>query len=247
MICYVDMEHEKVLQSEEERAAHQARCADVKRRLEETSGDVCVVQRYRHVTRQWLSKLEVKALVISGNVTDWAEYDEADLAEMCHIIRSAELPILGICGGLQLIAMAYGVPIGPMRQLKEGEDDPYPDFAPGYFKEWGFIPVRVLKPDPLFGSLGEKPVFLAAHYWEVKEIPPGFELLASSDACRIQAVRQTGKLVCGTQFHPEAYTEGGADRRSPLVNLVYPEGYTEEQTDGRKLLVNFFRVAGIRE
>lgn len=247
MICYVDIEHEKALQSAEERAVHQAHCADVKRRLEETSGDVCVVQRYERVTRQWLSKLEVKALVISGNVTDWAEYDEAALAEMYRIIRNADLPILGICGGLQLIAMAYGVPIGPMRQLKEGEDDPYPDFAPGYFKEWGFIPVRILKPDPLFDGLGEKPAFLTAHYWEVKEVPPGFELLASSDACRIQAIRWTGKLVYGTQFHPEVYTEREAGRRSPLVNLVYPEGYTEEQTDGRTLLVNFFRVAGVLE
>ena len=247
MICYVDMEHEKALQSAEERAVHQAHCVDVKRRLEETSGDVCVVQRYERVTRQWLSESEIKALVISGNVTDWAEYDEAALAEMYRIIRSAELPILGICGGLQLIAMAYGASLGPMRQLKEGEDDPYLDFAPGYFKEWGFVPVRVLKSDPLFDGLGEEPVFLAAHYWEVREVPPGFELLASSDACRIQVIRRTGKLVYGTQFHPEAYTEGEADRRSPLVNLVYPEGYTEEQTDGRKLLVNFFREAGIRE
>jgi len=245
MICYVDMEHEKALQSAEEKAAHQARCADVKRRLEETSGDVCVVQRYRHVTRQWLSESGIRALIISGNVTDWAEYDEAALAEMYHIIRSAELPILGICGGCQLIAMAHGVSLGPMRRLEEGEEDPYEDFAPGYFKEWGFVPMRVLKSDPLFDGLEEEPVFLAAHYWEVKEIPPGFELMASSDTCRIQAIRRVGKLVYGTQFHPEAYTAGQAGRRSWLVNLVYPEGYAEEQADGRRLLVNFFRAAGI--
>jgi len=243
----VDIEHEKALRSAEEKAAHQARCEDVKRRLEETSGDVCVIQRYRRVTRQWLSESGIRALIISGNVTDWAEYDEADLAEMYRIVRSAELPILGLCGGCQLIAMAHGASLGPIRRLEEGEKDLYEDFAPGYFKEWGFVPVRVLKPDSLFDSLREELVFLAAHYWEVKEVPLGFELLASSDACPIQAVRQIGKLVYGTQFHPEAYTEGGADRRSPLVNLVYPEGYTEEQTDGRKLLINFFRVAGVLE
>ncbi|MCK4471510.1 MAG: hypothetical protein KAW49_06945, partial [Anaerolineae bacterium] len=73
MICYVDIEHEKALQSAEKRMAHQDQCADVKRRLEETSGDDCIVQRYRHVTREWLSELEIRALVISGNVTDWAE------------------------------------------------------------------------------------------------------------------------------------------------------------------------------
>lgn len=247
MICYVDMEHEKSLQSAEKEAAHQAHCVDVKRRLEETSGDVCLVRHYKHITRQWLSELEIWALIISGNETDWAEYDEASLLEMYRVIRSAELPILGICGGCQLIAMAHEIPLGPMRRLEEGEKDPYDGFALGYFKAWGFVPVRVLKSDPLFAGLREEPVFLAAHYWEVKEIPPGFELLASSDTCRIQAIRRTGKLVYGTQFHPEAYTEGQADRRSPLVNLIYPEGYPEEQTDGRKLLVNFFRVAGVLE
>ena len=247
MICYVDIEHEKALQSAEKRVIHQAHCTDVKLRLEETSGDVCLVQHYKRVTRQWLSELEIRALIISGNSTDWAEYDEIDLLEMYRIIRGAELPILGICGGCQLIAMAHGAPLGPIRRLEEGEKDPCKDFAPGYFKGWGFVPVRVLKSDPLLDGLGEEPVFLAAHYWEIKEIPPGFELLASSDICRIQAIKRVGKLVYGTQFHPEAYTEGQGDSHSWLVNLVYPEGHTEERADGRKLLVNFFQAAGILE
>jgi GMP synthase-like glutamine amidotransferase len=245
MICYVDMEHEEALQSPAERAVHQSQCADVKRRLEETSNDVCIVQDYRGVTRQWLSEAEIRALVISGNVTDWAEYDEGDLLRMYRIIRSAELPILGICGGCQLIAMAHGASLGPIRRLEEGEEDPYRDFAPGYFKEWGFMPVRVLKSDPLFDGLGKEPVFLEAHYWEVKELSSSFELLASSDACRIQAIRWGRKLVYGTQFHPEAYIERQADRCSELVNLVYPKGYAKERPDGRKLLVNFFKVADI--
>lgn len=247
MICYVDIEHEKALQSLEKQAVHQVQCADVKRRLEEISGEVCLVRHYKYVTRKWLNEAEIRALIISGNATDWAEYDEADLLEMYHIIRSAELPILGLCGGYQLIVMAHGAPLGFIRRLEEGEKDPYKDFAPGYFKEWGFVPVCVLKPDSLFDSLGREPVFLAAHYWEVKETPPGFELLASSDACRIQAIKRVGKLVYGAQFHPEAYTEGKTDNRSWLVDLVYPEGYPEEQMDGRKLLVNFFRAASILE
>ncbi|HID87391.1 MAG TPA: hypothetical protein EYP55_08445 [Anaerolineae bacterium] len=233
MICYVDIEHEKVLQDPEKRSAHLARCMEVKLRLEETSGQACLVQRYWRVTRQRLGEWGVRALIISGNETDWAEYGEADrsaggsrrsLAEMCRIIRSAELPIIGFCGGCQLIAMAHGAPLGPMRRLEEGEDDPHPDVAPGYFKEWGFTPVRVLQSDPLFDGLGEEPMLWEEHYWEVKEVPPAFEVLASTDACRIQAIRHAGKLVYGVQFHPERYTQ--------------------EHADGRKLLINFFKVAG---
>lgn len=45
MICYVDMEHEKALQDAQKRLEHQAHGTDVKQRLEETSGDKCIVQR----------------------------------------------------------------------------------------------------------------------------------------------------------------------------------------------------------
>ncbi|MDY6875326.1 MAG: gamma-glutamyl-gamma-aminobutyrate hydrolase family protein [Chloroflexota bacterium] len=247
MICYVDMEHQKALPGAEKRAVHQAYCTDVRLRLEEICGDACLVRNYKCITQQWLWESEVKALIISGNTTEWAEYDEADLLKMSRIIRNAELPILGVCGGCQLIAMAHGSSLGPIRRLEEGEEDPCEGYAPGYVKEWGFVPVHILKSDPLFDGLGEEPRFLAAHYWEVKTIPPGFELLAFSDDCRIQAIKRIGKPVYGTQFHPEAYTEGHVGHRSWLIDLVYPGGYTEKQADGHRLLANFFLASGVLE
>jgi len=231
MICYADIEHERILQDPKKRPELLVRRMEVKLRLEEISGQACLLQRYPRVTRQRLKEWGIQALIISGCGADWSEYSEADLAEMYSIIRAAELPILGLCGGHQLIAMAYGPPLGTLRRLEEGEEDVCPGLGPGYYKEWDFTPVRVLKADPIFEGLGEEPVFLEAHYWEVKEVPPGFDLLASTDVCRIQAIRRTGALVYGTQFHPECY--------------YFSE---EEETlydDGRKLLANFFRLAGV--
>jgi GMP synthase-like glutamine amidotransferase len=227
MICYVDIEHKKVLQDEEKRQAHLVERADIKLKLEEISGEPCLVQHYSRVTRQRVREWDVRALIIGLNRTDWADYDDTDLAEMYRIVRAAELPIIGLCGGGQLIARAQGVPVGPIRQLQEGEEDPSPDYGPGYFKEWGFTPVRVVQPDPLFDGLGEQPVFHQEHYWEVKQTPPHFEVLASTDECRIQVIKHVEKMVYGTQFHPERYTE--------------------EQPDGRRLLINFFKLAGIFE
>ena len=269
VICYVDMEHESALRDPSKRSEHRAHCADVRQRLEGISGAECIVQRYSAVTREGLDEMGARALVLSGNVTDWEEYDEVDLREMYHIVREAPLPVLGICGGLQFIAMAHGAALGPMRRLATGEEDSNADYAPGYFKEWGFVPVTTLHPDPLFDGL-ESPTFLEAHYWEVKEVPTAFELLASTDVCRVQAIRRIGEPVYAIQFHPEAYilapparhrtqttadgrgqsprngdAQGVEERRSWLVNLVYPEGYAERQPDGHRLLVNFFRIAGI--
>ena len=233
MICYVDIEHERVLQDAEKRPTLLIRRREVKLRLEEISGQACLLQHYSRVTCQRLKEWGIQALLMSGCGADWSEYDEADLAEMYRIIQAADLPILGFCGGHQLIALAHGVPLGPMRRLEAGEKDIYPGLGPGYHKEWDYTPVRVLKADPIFEGLGEEPVFLEAHYWEVKEVPPGFELLASTDVCRIQAVRRTGTLVYGTQFHPECYYF--SEEEETLYN------------DGRKLLANFFKLAGILE
>jgi len=104
--------------------------------------------------------------------------------------------------------------------------------------------VTIIEPDPLFEGL-VSPVFLEAHYWEVQEIPRGFTLLATTDVCRVQAIRRIGEPVYGTQFHPEAYIVGAGDAGGWLLDLVYPDGYTEYQPDGHTLLTNFFRVIGI--
>ncbi|MGD1993002.1 MAG: gamma-glutamyl-gamma-aminobutyrate hydrolase family protein [Anaerolineae bacterium] len=240
MICYLDIEHEVALTRPEEREAHRAHNLDVRRRLEAASGLPCQVKAYGDLTLDWLKASGAQALVIGGNVTDWSQYDPVVLERLCDVVRAVPVPILGTCGGFQLIGMAHDAPLGPIRRLRPGETDPEAGYAGGYLKEWGFVPVRVVKPDPLFSGLGPQPVFLEAHYWEVRQVPMGFDLLASTEICRVQAIRQVGKPVYGVQFHPEAYIAPEGPHRSWLIDLVYPEGYDAPQPAGRRLLENFF-------
>lgn len=245
MICYVDIEHEDVLNDPAKRDAHLAWAMDVKLRLEELAAVPCLVQHYRRVSLARLKKWGIHALIISGNASDWESYPAGAFDALFEIIREAAVPILGICGGHQLIAMAHGAKAGPIRPLApEGGAAAGPG-GEGYFKEWGFLPVEVVHPDPLFEGLGEHPVFLEMHYWEVKELPADFVLLASSPDCRVQAVRHRRKPLYGVQFHPEAYILPDQRYRSLLVRIVYPEGYDQAQPDGEVLLRNFLRVAGV--
>lgn len=254
MICLVDMEHEQAVRQGAPcpsraseglrgRALHRAFCDEIRRRIEEISNQSCVVRRYHDVTQAWLDTTDIRALILSGNVTDWHIYDVAALQPLQEIVRDGSIPILGVCGGLQFIAMAHGAAVGPIRELEKGELDPDDTYASGYFKEWGFTPLHIVRPDPLFDGLAS-PVFLEAHYWEVKTLPEGFELLASAEVCRIQALRRRGTLVYGTQCHPEAYITKASHRDNCLVKLVYPAGYTGTQPDGRRLLANFFHAVG---
>ena len=40
---------------------------------------------------------------------------------------------------------------------------------------------------------------------EVKRMPDDFELLATSDVCRVEAMRHRTKPIFGVQWHPEVY------------------------------------------
>ena len=96
------------------------------------------------------------------------------------------VPVLGICLGAQLIARALGAQVrrNPAKEI-------------GWF-DLHFAPAAA--DDSLFRGLSTETVL----HWhgETFDLPPGAELLASSDLCRNQAFR-IGDRVYGMQFHLE--------------------------------------------
>jgi len=228
MIVYVDLEHERFRQApaqEQESLAGRLKAAY---RLEDISGEPCLIVRYPRVSPELLREVGARAVLVSGCSTDFEHYAEADLAGLRAIYRAAAWPTFGFCGGLQLMAQTFGAPIDAMPPLAPGEADPYQGaYAPGVHQERGFMPVRAQR-HPLFDGLSAQPVVYESHYWEVKAPPAGFCVLAESDLCGVQAlaaVREQPPMF-GTQFHPERYDD------------AHP--------DGRRLLENFFTLAGIK-
>jgi GMP synthase-like glutamine amidotransferase len=203
-----------------------------KLRFEAASGMPCLIRRYTEVTPAAVARYPFRALVISGFATGFDQLDRPGLLGICDLLHSTSLPVLGLCGGHQLIAVAFNndfpqiepLEDAPMRQLRPGEPDFSPDYHPGWYTETGMQSVRLLEPaDPLFAGLPETLMVLESHYCEVKRLPPGFQLLATNDNCQVQAMRHAERPIYGTQFHPEAYTE--------------------HYSDGRRLLENFFAMA----
>ena len=206
----------------------------VKLKLEAISGLPCLVQFYEDVRLEKLVALGVRAVVFSGYGTALDEHTLESFAGVYDVVRKGDIPIIGFCGGHQLIAELWAahndaaltrMSSYPIRKLREYEVDAYPAYNPGQFKEWGFHPIHIVRQDPLFEGVPNPFMAEEKHMREVKELPAEFDLLASTDAVKVQAYRHRTKLIYGTQFHCENWIEH------------YP--------DGRRLIENFFRIVGI--
>ena len=205
IVLYVDTEHERVVKDSMLGSFHRAKLDAARGRLATAANAPCLIAGYADVSSSMIEATGATAVIISGNSTDWARYDLAAMTGLLQAIRAAPVPILGICAGHQLVGLAHGARWGPLGPLAEGEDDPYPRFAPGQRKERGFLPVQVDPTCPLFSGLDQAETFFQSHYWQLEEVPEGFVPRATSPWSDIQAIERRDRPVFGVQFHPERY------------------------------------------
>ena len=226
MIVYVDNEHASVYEREGTEWLLAAR-AWIAYRLEDLVGDTCLLQRYQSVTHDLIADHTVRALFISGHGAPQEAYEEADRAALREIIRDGTLPVFGFCGGLQFIAETLGVEVVRVGRIPAGEEDPAPTYQPGWIKEVGYQPIRLIGDHPLHAGLGDAPVFRHAHTWELASLPEGFVCIGETDVTPIQmAVHETLPLA-GTQFHPEYWTDDAPAGRRLIENWCRHVGLIE--------------------
>jgi GMP synthase (glutamine-hydrolysing) len=113
-----------------------------------------------------------------------------------YLDGDVDVPVFGICLGMQLIADELGGSVGG------GDYGGYAD-----------VDVDIVDDtDPLVGSLAPTTRVWASHADEVKELPPGFTLTAESDVCAVEAMSNADEDLYGVQWHPEvAHTERGEE------------------------------------
>jgi GMP synthase (glutamine-hydrolysing) len=138
-------------------------------------------------------------IVLSGQSHPWDRYTPESLSGVFDVIKNATQPILGVCGGHQQIALAYGARVALMGRLEPGEG------YDGAKRERGFFPIQT-DGSALFAQPGEITVW-HSHFDEVKELPKGFRCTAWNETCKIQAIQHETRPVFGVQFHPELFNE----------------------------------------
>jgi len=110
-------------------------------------------------------------------------------------IYGLDIPVLGICYGMQMTARLLG-----------GE------VKPGAEREYGSASIRIERADPLFPGLGDSLNVWMSHGDQVAALPEGFRALAVTDTCPFAAMGDDNRRIYGLQFHPEVvHTSRGTD------------------------------------
>jgi GMP synthase (glutamine-hydrolysing) len=139
-------------------------------------------------------ELDVDGLVLSGGAPRIGT-EAIKLGRTGEYIDKAAFPIFGICVGMQFMVLHHGGEAGPAE-----------------VPEFGKVECFVDEHDELLKGLPDRFVAWESHNDEVKALPDGFEILAHSENCRVQAYRHVKRPLFGTQFHPEVeQTEHGYD------------------------------------
>jgi GMP synthase (glutamine-hydrolysing) len=135
------------------------------------------------------AEIDADGLVLSGGPS-------IEDVGRCSEYLEMDVPVLGICLGLQFMAEDLGGSVG------SGDYGGYAD-----------VTVEIVdEDDPLVGSLAPETRTWASHADEVKELPPGFEVTARSDVCGVEAMSDVDRDLYGVQWHPEvAHTEEGTE------------------------------------
>ncbi|MCA9063338.1 MAG: glutamine-hydrolyzing GMP synthase, partial [Planctomycetaceae bacterium] len=149
-------------------------------------------QIVRHdLTAERIRELNPKGLILSGGPA--SVYGE-NAPRIDPAIFDLNIPILGICYGMQIACQTLGGKI-----------------LPATSREFGHAPCERVGSDPLFEGIPETFVAWMSHGDQVDALSGDFESLASTSTCPNAAVRHKTRCLLGLQFHPEVtHTQHGA-------------------------------------
>jgi GMP synthase (glutamine-hydrolysing) len=129
---------------------------------------------------------EADAVIICG--TALADDGYLDHQERLAWLSTTDVPVLGICAGMQLVALHNGASL-----------------VPG--KEIGMVPIEPTMDNPL---ITEPMEVYCLHKYDLEDLDQ-FQVLARSTRC-VQAISHGERQLYGIVFHPEVRRGGVVSR-----------------------------------
>lgn len=155
------------------------------------------------VPEEIFDRLDPDLVVLSpgpGNPKDF------DCKATIRKARARNLPIFGVCLGLQALAEAYG---GELRHLA----------VPMHGKP---SRIRILEPGLVFSGLGKEVTVGRYHsiFADPSTLPREFMITAESEDGTIMGIEHTKEPIAAVQFHPESIMTLGGDAGMRMIENV---------------------------
>jgi len=135
--------------------------------------------------------LNPRGIILSGGPN--SVYDPGAPTLPAYVLQ-AGVPVLGVCYGMQLLAMALGGAVTPAQR-----------------REYGPAQITLLDNALLPAGTRELNVW-ASHGDHVAQLPPGFRAIATSANAPIAGMADEARKIYAIQFHPEVgHTQRGGE------------------------------------
>jgi GMP synthase-like glutamine amidotransferase len=151
----------------------------------------------------------VDAVVLGPQGTPFSAYDAGFLPWLRQLVQACQLPILGVCGGMQALALAFG---GALETAYGGvlTDNTYSgqrkvvgplpiQFHHDHLPQW--LPADARQHLANWPSTGWSA--WQSHVEQVRVLPAEFVCVASSEPTAIEAIAHRSRPILASQFHPE--------------------------------------------
>ncbi|HOJ04815.1 MAG TPA: glutamine-hydrolyzing GMP synthase [Bacteroidota bacterium] len=169
----------------------------IARRVREI-GVYCEIHPY-NTALDHIRQFPPRGIILSGGPS--SVYEEG-APRISGDVFDLGIPVLGICYGLQLMAMHGNGAVDPAAK-----------------REFGKARLHVATEDALFREVADSSVVWMSHGDSLTRLPDGFEIVAYTDNAPICAIRNPHLRQYGVQFHPEVvHSEEGT---RILSNFVY--------------------------
>ncbi|MGX2951266.1 glutamine-hydrolyzing GMP synthase [Ursidibacter sp. B-7004-1] len=151
------------------------------------------------VTEEQIREFNPTGIILSGGPESTTEENSPRAPEY---VFNAGVPVLGICYGMQTMAMQLG-------GLTETSDH----------REFGYASVELKATDSLFAKLNDdltastpKLDVWMSHGDKVTRLPENFQITGVTPTCPIAAMSDESRRFYGVQFHPEVtHTKSGLE------------------------------------
>jgi len=153
------------------------------------------------VTEEQIREFNPDGIILSGGPESTTEKNSPRAPEY---VFNAGVPVLGICYGMQTMAMQ----LGGLTETSE-------------HREFGYASVLMDNPTALFAHLNDGDSKLdvwMSHGDKVTRLPENFQVTGTTPTCPIAAMSDESRRFYGVQFHPEVtHTKKGLEL---LMNFV---------------------------